>query len=263
MLRAKVIYKAILNPEDVSSVKNKLANQMVAINRAKINYFAAGPNSNSTVGTALRNIDINIQIPKGMWVPGFEQQLIDRDGLRASTVVEGVSTYANSRNTVTNEGYQRNFVGATPTPGDFSNVNAPGQSTDLSAGKALGKENNKENFPSMDGDSLINSVDTDKMQRNINIFDTVNNANQINGAYPDKMQRNLDAFSALSGVRNPLEIGASGKQLGTPPTNNADLDKALAMLNGMKQDNLESVDKQSTTPEPVAVGSGKDNGMER
>jgi hypothetical protein len=160
-----------------------------------------------------------------------------------------------------NSGIQ--FKRGTPTPGDFSNVNAPGQSTDLSAGKALGKENNKEDFSSMGADSLIKSVDTDKMQRNVNIFDTVNRANQISGAYPDKMQRNIDAFGSLSGMRNPLEAGFSAQQLGTPTTNNADLDKALALLNGMKQDNPESADQQNTTPEPVAVGSGKDSGMEK
>jgi hypothetical protein len=230
--KSLTIYNAEISPKGLSRIKDQLASQMNLIQKAKIGYFLTGPNSNSVAGTALRNIGINIKIPKGIWVPGFEQQLIDRNGLRASTVVEGVSTYAN-RSTLTNESYQRNFAGGTLTPDDFSNVNVLAQSRDLSAGKAL----DKENFSSVNGANLINIVDRDKMQRNI------------------------DAFGALSGVRNPLEARASVKQLVTPSTNNADLDKALAILNGMKQDNPESADKQSTTPEPVAVGSGKDSGM--
>jgi hypothetical protein len=82
-----------------------------------------------------------------------------------------------------------------------------------------------------------------------------------NPALGDNIQANIAAFNSLSEVRNPSEAKTSVKQLVTSPTNNADLDKALAILNGMKKDNSESADKQSTTPEPVAVGSGKDSGM--
>jgi hypothetical protein len=95
---ALIIYQAKINPEDISRVKNHLTNQMNLIQKAKINYFITGPNSNSTVGTALRNMGINVQIPKGIWAPGFEQQLIDQNGRRASIETEGVSTYANNSN---------------------------------------------------------------------------------------------------------------------------------------------------------------------
>jgi hypothetical protein len=95
---ALIIYQAKINPEDISRVKNYLTNQMNLIQKAKINYFITGPNSNSTVGTALRNMGINVRIPKGIWVPGFEQQLIDQNGRRASIETEGVSTYANNSN---------------------------------------------------------------------------------------------------------------------------------------------------------------------
>lgn len=111
---AVVIYNAKLDPKDVSKVKNSLVNQMKAIKNAKIDYFATGPNSNSTVGTAMRNIGVDLQIPKGMWVPGVEQQLVDRNGLRASTVVERNSIYAkqNTNNSMvvasnTAKGYQQ------------------------------------------------------------------------------------------------------------------------------------------------------------
>jgi hypothetical protein len=86
---AVVIYQANLNPEDVANVKNTLDNQMNAINEANINYFPTGPNSNSVAGTAMRNLGVDLQIPDGMWVPGVEQQLVDRDGRRASIETEG------------------------------------------------------------------------------------------------------------------------------------------------------------------------------
>jgi hypothetical protein len=80
------VYKANLDPKDVAGVKSNLVNQMNAIEGAKINYFPTGPNSNSTVGTAMRNLGTkNIQFPNGMWVPGFENQLINQNGRRVSS----------------------------------------------------------------------------------------------------------------------------------------------------------------------------------
>jgi hypothetical protein len=86
---AKVIYRAALRPEDVANVKNSLANQMNAIQAAKIDYWPTGPNSNSVVGTAMRNVlNIDLQVPKGMWIPGIDQQLVDRRGQRASADID-------------------------------------------------------------------------------------------------------------------------------------------------------------------------------
>jgi DNA-directed RNA polymerase subunit H (RpoH/RPB5) len=101
---AKVIYKAELNPADLPKIHNYFDNQIGAINRAKINYYATGPNSNSTAGTLLRNVGINIKIPGGMWIPGFEQQLVNQNGKRVATAVKETSTYAS--NTATSKSYQ-------------------------------------------------------------------------------------------------------------------------------------------------------------
>jgi hypothetical protein len=90
---ALTIYQEEINPEYLSRVKNHLTSQMNLIQEAKINYFLTGPNSNSTVGTALRNMGVNIKIPKGIWVPGFDQQLIDQKGKRVATAIEESSTY--------------------------------------------------------------------------------------------------------------------------------------------------------------------------
>jgi hypothetical protein len=108
---AKVIYKAKLNPADLSKIHNYFDKQIGAINRAKINYYATGPNSNSTAGTLLRNIGINIKIPGGMWVPGFEQQLVNQDGKRVTTAVKETSTYAS--NTATSKSHQKLSLGET------------------------------------------------------------------------------------------------------------------------------------------------------
>jgi hypothetical protein len=103
---AEVIYQANLNPADVSRVKNSLNNQMNAVNEANINYFPTGPNSNSTVGTAMRNLGVNLQIPNGMWVPGVEQQLVDRNGRRASIEAEGTRVATTSGTNTTENNLQ-------------------------------------------------------------------------------------------------------------------------------------------------------------
>jgi hypothetical protein len=82
---SRVIHQSNLNPGDVSRVKANLASQMDAIEGANINYFPTGPNSNSVVGTATRNMGLDVQIPSGMWVPGVETQLINRNGQRVSS----------------------------------------------------------------------------------------------------------------------------------------------------------------------------------
>jgi hypothetical protein len=53
---------------------------MQDIEAANIDYFPTGPNSNSVAGTAMRNLGVDLQVPKGMWIPGIEQQLVDRNG---------------------------------------------------------------------------------------------------------------------------------------------------------------------------------------
>jgi hypothetical protein len=106
---ALTIYQAKVNPEDLSRVKNHLTNQMNLIQKAKINYFLTGPNSNSTVGTALRNMGINLKIPEGIWVPGFDQQLIDQNGKRVATAVEGSSTYV-SQNVSNDQASDSSYV---------------------------------------------------------------------------------------------------------------------------------------------------------
>jgi hypothetical protein len=89
-----VVYQANIDPGDVSGIKNSLNSQMNAITEADINYFPTGPNSNSVAGTAMRNLGVNLQIPNGMWVPGFEQQLIDQNGRRAFIETEGTHVAA-------------------------------------------------------------------------------------------------------------------------------------------------------------------------
>jgi hypothetical protein len=93
---AIILYQANLNPEDVPRIKNRLNNQMNAITEARIDYFPTGPNSNSTTGTVLRNIGIDLQIPDAIWVPGFDQQLVDHNGRRVSIEAEGTRVAATS-----------------------------------------------------------------------------------------------------------------------------------------------------------------------
>ena len=75
-------------------------------------------------------------------------------------------------------------------------------------------------------------------------------------ALKNNAQANISAFSSLSAIRGSLEAGVGAKQLNS--TGNADLDKALAILDEMKQEHATSAEQQKATPEPVAVRSRKD-----
>jgi len=50
----------------------QLIKQMDAIKDAKIRYSPLGPNSNSVVFTALKNIGITLKFPEGVWSPGSD-----------------------------------------------------------------------------------------------------------------------------------------------------------------------------------------------
>jgi hypothetical protein len=77
---AILISQTNIAPQEVAKVKKYLAGQMQDIEAANIDYFPTGPNSNSVAGTAMRNLGVDLQVPKGMWIPGIEQQLVDRNG---------------------------------------------------------------------------------------------------------------------------------------------------------------------------------------
>lgn len=57
------------------NARERLATEMDSITAAKIPYRPLGPNSNSTVFTALKNIGIEPKVPEGIWAPGASQYL--------------------------------------------------------------------------------------------------------------------------------------------------------------------------------------------
>lgn len=54
---------------------DKLIGQMAAIDAAKIRYAPLGPNSNSVVYTALKNVGLTPAVPSGVWAPGKDTPL--------------------------------------------------------------------------------------------------------------------------------------------------------------------------------------------
>jgi len=67
--------------EDLSGVYEQLKDQMDKIEDADIRYSPLGPNSNSTVATALDNVGIEPQLPAGVNAPGFSMENIVSAGL--------------------------------------------------------------------------------------------------------------------------------------------------------------------------------------
>jgi len=55
---------------DACKYKDKLEEQMKLIQDSNTRYSPLGPNSNSTVFTALRNVSIDPKVPDGVWAPG-------------------------------------------------------------------------------------------------------------------------------------------------------------------------------------------------
>jgi Protein of unknown function (DUF1402) len=88
---------------------------------------------------------------------------------------------------------------------------------------------------------------------NVQEFDLT--LNPSNDALTNNTQANVDTFNSLSRVRQGLETGVAAKQSSKHQTGNADLDKALVILDRMKQDYSESANKQNTTPEPTVASS--------
>lgn len=70
-----VLYK---KKEPVENYKTKLSNSITRTKQARITYEALGPNSNSVVYQALRDIGINIpgsSLPRGVDAPGWGMNL--------------------------------------------------------------------------------------------------------------------------------------------------------------------------------------------
>lgn len=60
----------VLTGADACKKWEEIEKQMIAINDSKTAYSPLGPNSNSTVYTALKNVGIKPAVPSGVWAPG-------------------------------------------------------------------------------------------------------------------------------------------------------------------------------------------------
>lgn len=65
----------VANGPDACAKYEQLKAQMDAISASKTRYSPLGPNSNSTVFSALRNVGISPQLPNGVWAPGAEMPI--------------------------------------------------------------------------------------------------------------------------------------------------------------------------------------------
>lgn len=60
---------------NVCAMRQQLASQMTSIQGMNVPYSPLGPNSNSVVFTALRNIGVTPRVPSGVWAPGKDSPL--------------------------------------------------------------------------------------------------------------------------------------------------------------------------------------------
>jgi hypothetical protein len=60
---------------NVCAMRDQLVAQMDEIEAANVRYSPLGPNSNTVVFTALRNIGVTPAVPPGVWAPGTDSGL--------------------------------------------------------------------------------------------------------------------------------------------------------------------------------------------
>jgi hypothetical protein len=89
---ATVIYSKNLNAEEFARIKTGLTNQVDAVNSAQIDYNPTGPNSNTFVGTATKNVGINFKAPDHIWLPGVDSSLSQNPSGNSSNVATGGNT---------------------------------------------------------------------------------------------------------------------------------------------------------------------------
>jgi hypothetical protein len=89
---ATVIYSKNLSAEEFARIKTGLTNQVDAVNRAQIDYNPTGPNSNTFVGTATKNVGINFKAPDHIWLPGVDSSLSQNPSGNSSNVATGGNT---------------------------------------------------------------------------------------------------------------------------------------------------------------------------
>jgi hypothetical protein len=95
----RTIYEKSISAEEYSNLRQSFSQQIDTINSLRIPYNPLTQNSNSVVGTLLRNNGINITIDPsrtGMYAPAFDTQLINRSNqLLVSTEIQDGKTQVN------------------------------------------------------------------------------------------------------------------------------------------------------------------------
>jgi hypothetical protein len=81
-----------LSPAEFARIKTGLNEQVDAVNRAQIDYNPTGPNSNTFVGTATKNVGINFKAPDHIWLPGVDSDLSQNQSGTSSNVATGGNT---------------------------------------------------------------------------------------------------------------------------------------------------------------------------